>query len=104
MTTTYSVITDEGTLGSGLTLAEAGRAMLTYDGHDYDVRRTAENDGWELWVTPSHNSGAPMVPAYEYSFADDEAAATTQMLEKMALRLRDGRPFCLVEDDADVDA
>lgn len=59
--TKYSVIRHAtGLLDGGLTLAEAGRTILTYDSRQFEVRRDRDSDGrfngrWTLWIAGSRN-------------------------------------------------
>ena len=46
----YTVIDAQGEpIAQGLTLAEAGRAILTHDGAQYELRPDADGEGWILW-------------------------------------------------------
>lgn len=46
----YAVIDAQGEpIAQGLTLAEAGHAILTHDGAQYELRPDADGEGWILW-------------------------------------------------------
>lgn len=46
----YAVINAQGEpIAQGLTLAEAGHAILTYDGAQYELRPDPEDEGWIWW-------------------------------------------------------
>jgi len=46
----YVVINTQGEpIAQGLTLAEAGHAILTHDGARYELRPDEDGEGWILW-------------------------------------------------------
>jgi hypothetical protein len=46
----YAVINAQGEpIAQGLTVAEAGHAILTHDGGGYTVRLDPDGEGWILW-------------------------------------------------------
>lgn len=76
---TYTVFNRHGSLqGSGLDLESAAKAVLNYDGHDYEIR--AENNGFRLWVSSfSRNSSCfnglkkSVIVSFKASQAEAEA-------------------------------
>jgi len=66
----YTVLNHNGDIqAQGVDLAEAAHIVLTYDGHDYDIRRD-EDGGHALYVSQfSLNSpfgGRPLVRCVDY--------------------------------------
>ncbi len=90
--TTFSVIRHAtGLLSGGLTLAEAGRAILTYDSRQFEVRQDRDGDGrftgrWTLWVAGSRNG--PMNRSWSSTIinvaAASEAEAERRACEEVA--------------------
>lgn len=80
--TTYTVFRsqDSSNATSRLTLEEAAHELLTYDGHDYEIRQDgALSDRTKLyclWVTQFSRSsplgGRPMVRTIIYGESDDK--------------------------------
>lgn len=95
--TRYTVLSGMGEhIESGLTAAEAGRALLQHDGADYEVRRR-DDGGYQLFW---RRNNAPWSSTFEFSFADDADAAETEILEGVAdKREWNGRGPTIVTDE-----
>jgi hypothetical protein len=70
----FTVLNHNGDIqAQGVDLAEAAHIVLTYDGHDYDIRRD-EDGGCSLYVSKfslnSPSGGGPLVRCVEY-FKDE---------------------------------
>jgi len=72
--TTYTIERTDGQVERGLTLEQAADAIMTYDGHEYEVRR--DRDGLTLWVSQfSRNStlgGRPLVKSVIRAASHDD--------------------------------
>ncbi len=72
---------------SGLTVAEAAREVMQYDGHQFEIRAAEDGNGFELWTSQfSRNStggGRPLVKSVIYSVADDRDAAEAEIYRKV---------------------
>ncbi len=82
-TTTYTVLNRHGVIQcEHATLSKAARAVLQYDGHEYDIRRSGVTRGFWLYVSQfSRNSpcgGRPLVRRH-YVVADTEAEAKAKI-------------------------
>jgi hypothetical protein len=70
----------------GLTLEQAATELLTYDGHDFEIR-DGGNSGFELWHTQFSRNGTlggrPMVQTVIWSIKSDRAEAETEIFEKV---------------------
>ena len=71
---TYTVLNRHGTVqGRGLSARDAADLILSYDGHQYEVRR--DGDWCELWVSQfSQNStlgGRPLVKSVVFGKDED---------------------------------
>ena len=79
---------DERNASTGLSLEEAATALLTYDGHDFEIR-SADDGCFELWHTPFSRNGTlggrPMVQTVIYSiktvWVDAEADIFEQVID-----------------------
>lgn len=100
--TTYTVYHHDGLFPAepGLTLAEAADRMLTYDGHEYEIR-SSDDSGFELWHTPfSRNGpcgGRPMVKTAIYSVKDDRSEAEEEIFLR-AINSGYWSPISVMED------
>ena len=74
----YAVINAQGEpIAQGLTLAEAGHAILTYDGAQYELRPDADGGGWVLYAKPLNG----LWTAYVFgSWQPDRDAAEAEIL------------------------
>lgn len=75
--TTYTVLNRHGDVQDrGLTAAQAANLILTYDGHQYEVRRSDDGKWFDLWVSQfSRNStlgGRPLVKSVIFGTTEDE--------------------------------
>ena len=75
--TTYTVLDRHGEVQErGLTAAQAAELILSYDGHQHEVRRSDDGKWLELWVSPfSRNStlgGRPLVKSVIFGSTEDE--------------------------------
>jgi hypothetical protein len=66
----YTILNHNGDIqAQGVDLAEAAHIVLTYDGHDYEIRRD-EDGGYSLYVSRfnlnSPSGGRPLVRCFEY--------------------------------------
>lgn len=72
---TYTVLNRHGSvLGSELSQKDAADLILTYDGHQYEIRK--DGDWFELWVSQfSRNStlgGRPLVKSAIFGESEDQ--------------------------------
>lgn len=85
--TTYTVIDHNGdVLDSGLTTTQAMHAILTDDGHQYEIRPEEDGDGFRLWTsTYSRNSTAwsGLKESVVYSLKTDADEAELEIAEKV---------------------
>jgi hypothetical protein len=83
MTTLYTVARADGEGREiNLTIAEAARAILHYDGQDYEIRREPDGDGWRLWQR-QQVANRPWHPVLIWSFAETESEAEAEMLAEV---------------------
>lgn len=85
--TTYTVLNCNGEfLYGGCTAADAAHAVMTYNGHEYEIRRAEDGNGWELWTTKfSRNSTCyrGLSKSTLYSVESDEAKASAEIYAKV---------------------
>lgn len=65
-----------------MTLAEAADHVMSYDGHEYDIRPSADGVGYELWLScHSRNSTCwkGLTKSVIFSLRDDLAQATEEI-------------------------
>ena len=66
-------------------LSEAAETVLGYDGHEYEIRRDDNTEGFWLYISRfSRNSscgGRPLVRGRFYSAAETEAEAATEIFQ-----------------------
>jgi hypothetical protein len=78
----YAVIDAQGEpIAQGLTEAEAGHAILTYDGAQYELRPDADGEGWILW---GRSRNGPWTPSIYGSWQTDRDAAEAEILALIA--------------------
>jgi hypothetical protein len=90
--TTYTLIdTQDNVTDRGLSLVDAAREILTYDGHDYEVR--LENDGWYYLFgsTGSRNSQSGL-GKFNQSYCNgrilmEQASSEAEAFEKFAAKI-----------------
>jgi len=74
----YAVIDAQGEpIAQGLTLAEAGHAILTHDSAQYEIREEPDGVGYRLWRKTLQ---APWIGYGYYSLAVAEADARAEIL------------------------
>lgn len=81
---TYTVYNPSGGMEAepGQSLADAANALMTYDGHDWEIRE--EGDAFNLYT--SRNSpcgGRDLVRSVVSSYAADRATAETEIFERV---------------------
>ncbi len=107
--TMYSVVRHAtGLLDDGLTLADAGRTILTYDGRQFEVRQDRDSSGrftgrWTLWVAGSRNGpfsrhwSSTIINVAAAGEAEAERLACESVARSSAFTDQDG--FSVVTDD-----
>lgn len=104
--TTYTV-TDQNSgdvIDSGLSVIEAMDAILTDDGHEYEVRPAADGHGFELWTSlHSRNStlGGRLIKSVVFSLADDREQATHEIAESVISRQWPRKPVAMTDEAHD---
>jgi hypothetical protein len=84
---TYTVYNpnSDGESATGLCLADAADALMTYDGHEWEIRE--EGGAFNLYTSQfSRNSpcgGRDLVRSVVSSYAADRAAAETEIFERV---------------------
>ena len=74
----YAVINARGEpIAQGLTLAEAGHAILTHDGAQYEIRPDDDGEGWILW---GKSLNGPWTASVFGSWAADRGTAEAEIL------------------------
>lgn len=77
----YTIVCPSGeALEHGLTLEEAAKELLWYDGHKYELRKDSRNAGWAIWRT---NKLGEMSETIFYSACEDENAAWRELAERV---------------------
>lgn len=77
----YAVINAQGEpIAQGLTLAEAGHAILTYDSARYELRPDADGEGWILWCK---SLNGPWTAYVFGSWQADRDAAEAEILAEV---------------------
>lgn len=98
--TTYTVLNrDTGeVIDRGVDLAEAAHIVLTDDGRSYEIRRTLDGEGFDLWTRHQvANQGWSPVPFF--SFADDIAAAEEEIFAQVIAAGWDRHPQVLTDEE-----
>jgi hypothetical protein len=82
--TTYTVFfnDDSTTARRGLSVHAAAVEMLTYDGHDYEIRPEADGRGFRLW-TCQPVANRRWEETVVFSLEADEAAATIEIMQRV---------------------
>ena len=84
----YTVLNSQGSvIARHLSATDAMAEILLHDGHDYDIRRADDGEGFELWITRySRNSpagGGEMVKSLIYSLNSNETMARDEIARKV---------------------
>jgi hypothetical protein len=87
--TTYTVYNPSGGMEaeSGMSLADAANKMLTYDGHEWEIRE--EGGAFNLYTSQfsrcSPCGGGDLTPSVIYSYASNRDAAETEIFERVTV-------------------
>lgn len=85
--TTYTVynLNSDTEADTGLCLADAANAMMTYDGHEWDIRE--EDGAYSLYTSQfSRNGpcgGRDLVRSVVFSYAADRATAEVEIFKRV---------------------
>ena len=100
----YTVLTRHGSVqGSGLSLEEAAKTVLTYDGNEFEVRKDSDGLGHTLWVSRfSRNSSCwdGLTRSRFYSGEIDLEPANKEIFAKVVKAAYDFDRQTVMTDDA----
>lgn len=89
------------------TTADAASIVMSYDGHEWDIRPLDDGEGFALWASQfSRNStagGKPLVKSVIYSLKTDRAEAEADIFQQVCDHA-DWWKGCDVRDQAEYDA
>ena len=97
---TYTVLTHNGDLiDTGLTASEAARAILTYDGCDFELRPS--NGGFALWSRQQVANKPWQKSLILWSISEDEKEAEADIFVKVLKHSSEWRysPYALTDED-----
>lgn len=80
--TTYTVFNANGPIASHLTIEDAGREILSYDGGSYEIRALGDG-GFGLY---GKSLNGPWTRWPEFSLEDEHAAAEADILARLVRR------------------
>ncbi len=99
---TYTVFDGNGNARPGLTLSEAGEALLTADGYTYEIAPDADGDGFRLFRSKaSSNAAGPrgMRASVFFSLEAERAAAEAEIYARVVAHDSDWHGWQAMEDN-----